>query len=617
MCGISGAYLLNNSCINKELVVKMTNALTHRGPDEESYYFEENQKLGLGHRRLSIIDYTGGHQPIFNENENFVLIFNGEIYNFQELQKGLKEKGHTFKTNSDTEVIIHLYEEQGIDCLKRLRGMFAFAIWDKEKEELFIARDRIGKKPLYYACSNNKFYFSSEIQSLYLVPDIPKSIDYSSLDLFFTHSYIPSPQSIYKDIKKLPPAHYLKINKESFLINRYWYPEYNQKLKISYDEAKEELLRILHESVKLRLISDVPLGAFLSGGTDSSAIVALMSQLSNTKVKTFSIGFSNKKYNELPYARMVVDKYKTEHQEFIVEPNLLEILPEIIQQYGEPYGDSSAIPTWYLSQLTRQYVTVALNGDGGDELFGGYNWYPLLHKLNNVTKFLRPSTSQFIHTTCKNLLPRKIIKAFKIMSETEAGRFQMLRSFITANDRNNLYHNDFQKLLTKDSNKYLEQLYDNSLTNDYDRYFKTDLLSYLPEDLLVKVDRASMAHSLECRSPLLDQELVEFSCKLPSKWKTNNKMSKIILKDAVKGLLPDGFMNRPKMGFSMPIKEWFRGELKSYIKEKLLNGPLIQMPLLKQTSLENLLEEHFSAKRNHESLIWNFLMFSLWHETYN
>lgn len=617
MCGISGICSFDGFTIDKTIIQGMTDKLRHRGPDDEGYYFDPDGKVVLGHRRLSIIDLSTGHQPIFNENGSIAIVFNGEIYNFLELREDLKRKGHRFATNTDTEVIVHLYEEMGVECVTKLRGMFAFALWDKKNEELILARDRIGKKPLYYAIVGRKLYFASEIQALYKIPEIKKDIDYVSIDLYLTYGYIPSPHSIYKDIQKLPPAHYLRFNKGSVSTSRYWKPIYHDKTVLDYQEAKKELLRILAEAVRLRLTSDVPLGAFLSGGIDSSTVVALMSRLSARPVKTFSIGFSKKAYNELPYAREVARMYQTEHHEFVVEPKALEVIPDIVKHYGEPYGDSSALPTWYLSKMTRQYVTVALNGDGGDELFGGYPWYSVIHTFNRVSHIVPSSAIRPIYKFMGRALPRRIQKALDLLSMTEAKRFQMLRSFLNQDDRSALYHDYFRSQLYTETGNYLCRLYDESLADDYDRSFGADLLSYLPEDLLVKVDRASMAHALECRSPLLDQELVHFSCGLLSRWKVNRGRTKLIFKDAVSGLLPRTILERGKMGFSMPIGEWFKDELKPLITVKLMNGPLTRIPLLKADHLKMILEQHFQGKRNFQDLIWSCLILSLWFEEHS
>ena len=616
MCGISGIATFNRSGVPEGVILKITDAMRHRGPDDGGYFLDPDGKVALGHRRLSIIDLASGHQPIFNEDGHLAVILNGEIYNYLELRTELENKGHTFSTRSDTEVIVHLYEEMGPDCVNRLRGMFALAVWDGRQEELFLARDRVGKKPLYYALANGILYFSSEIQALYEVPEIPKEINYDAINLYLTYCYIPSPHSIYQSIRKLPPAHHLLFSVKGLTVTRYWHPNYHSKIRIGYEDAKLELLRIFADAVRLRLISDVPLGAFLSGGVDSSAVVAQMSRLSDRPVKTFSIGFPYKESNELAYAREVARQYRTEHQEFMVEPSQLDVLPEIVRHYGEPYGDSSAIPTWYLSRLTRQQVTVALNGDGADELFGGYPWYRVIHLLNRTAN---PISRLMARTACslgEHLLPRRIQRGLQLLGQRAPQQFQALRSFIGVQDRSILYHEDFQQRLTVGAEEYLCRLYDRSIPYDYDRSFCADFLSYLPEDLLVKVDRASMAQGLECRSPFLDQELVDFSCSLPPEWKIHGGKSKRILKEAVADWFPEGFLDRPKMGFTVPVGKWFRGELKSFIWDRLVSGPLCRIPLLQSETVKTLLNEHFEGVRNHETQIWNILMLSLWFEEY-
>lgn len=616
MCGISGIATFKESGVPEGLIQAINTALRHRGPDDEGYFQSCDRRVVLGHRRLSIIDLGSGHQPIFNEDGRVAVVFNGEIYNYLELRSELQTKGHTFSTQSDTEAIVHLYEEMGPDCVMRLRGMFALAIWDGIRDELFLARDRVGKKPLYYATTNGTLYFASEIQALYDIPEIPKEIDYNAIDQYLTYSYIPSPYSIYKAIRKLPPAHSLQYNKHGLTTSRYWKPQYYPKTALSYDEAKSELVRILTEAVQLRLMSDVPLGAFLSGGVDSSTIVALMSRLSNRPVKTFSIGFPDARYNELQYAREVAKLYHTDHHEFMVEPSRLDDLPAIVRHYGEPYGDSSAVPTWHLSRLTRQHVTVALNGDGGDELFGGYPWYPVIHALNRASNPFSRAVAAFLGTRANGHLPRRVKRGLQLLGGTEGQRFQSLRSFMSSEDRLALYREEFRKELTSEAEEYLEKLYDLSIPSDYDRSFCADVLSYLPDDLLVKVDRASMAHGLECRSPFLDSQLMEFACSLAPAWKIHRGKTKRILKEAVDDWFPRGFVDRPKMGFTVPIGKWFRSDLKSFIWDRLTSGSLSQIALLKADAVRTMLTEHFEGTRDHETRIWNILMLSLWLEEY-
>jgi len=614
MCGISGVYAPGRAPIDPEVVRRINRALRHRGPDDEGYHSDPQAQVILGHRRLSVIDLATGHQPIFNESGTVAVVFNGEIYNFLELRNELTAKGYRFRTNSDTEVIANLYDHAGADCVHRLRGMFAIAIWDERRQELVLIRDRLGKKPIYYAETPGGFYFASEIQPLAEIPGLSREIDERAIDLYLTYSCIPSPWSIYRAIRKLPPAHLLRVRGSEVSLERYWQPSFEPKLSLDYEEAKGELLKLFTESVRLRMISDVPLGVFLSGGVDSSAVAAVMSTLSPGPIKTFSIGFPDPRYNELAHARVVARHYRTEHHEWMVEPQALDVLPEIVRTYGEPYGDSSAIPTWYLSRLARSQVTVALNGDGGDELFGGYPWHRVIPALNRMAAFAVPSLMRGIASL--SILPRRARTLAELLSMTETQRVQRLRSYLFEPGRQRLYHRDFRERVNGSADRYLEQVYDSGSLDRYDRVFKMDLLSYLPEDLLVKVDRASMAHGLECRSPLLDHVLLEFACRLPAGWKIRRGRSKHIFKEAVKSLFPSGFLDRPKMGFSVPIGEWFKSEWKPWVSATLLDGPLSRRSILDRRELQAILAEHNSGGRSHETLIWNLAMLSLWFEQF-
>jgi len=616
MCGISGLASGGPGGLAVEPLRRMTDALRHRGPDDEGCYVDPGHRALLGHRRLSIIDLASGHQPVFNEDGRVAVVFNGEIYNFQELRAELEGQGHRFATHSDTEVIVHLYEELGAACVARLRGMFAFAIWDERRGELFLARDRVGKKPIYYAVANGTLYFASEIHALYEIPEIPRELDYDALDQYLTYSYIPSPRTVYKAIRKLPPAHTLSFGSRGLSLSRYWEPDYREKTTMGYEEALRELRRLLVDAVRVRLVSDVPLGAFLSGGVDSATVVAAMCQSSDRPVKTFSIGFAADEYNELPYAAEVARRYRTEHQEFVVEPNQLDVLGEIVRHYGEPYGDSSAVPTWHLSRVTRQHVTVALNGDGGDELFGGYDWYRNIHLLNVASRPPIGLVARAAARVAGAALPRRIGRGLSLLGAPEERRFQSLRSYLDQKDRETLYHEEFRRRLGGTAEAYLHERYDRSLPSDYDRMFGADFVSYLPEDLLVKVDRASMAHGLECRSPLLDQELVAFASRLPAEWKIGRGRTKRILKDAVADWFPRGFLDRPKQGFSVPVGNWFKAELQPFVRDRLVDGPFGRLPLVRRERVIQLLREHSTGARDHETRIWNLLMLSLWFDQY-
>jgi asparagine synthase (glutamine-hydrolysing) len=614
MCGISGVYSPADGRADPGVARQMNHALRHRGPDDEGYFADPNGHVVLGHRRLSVIDLATGHQPIFDQSGTVAIVFNGEIYNFLELRNELIAKGYAFRTKSDTEVIANLFADAGAQCVHRLRGMFAIAVWDGKRQELILIRDRLGKKPIYYSDTPGGFYFASEIQALAAVPGLAREVDERAIDLYLKYGYIPSPWSIYRTIRKLPPAHLLRVRGDKVLLERYWQPTFAPKHDLDYDEAKSELLRLFTESVRLRLVSDVPVGCFLSGGVDSSAVTAVMSRVTSAPVKTFSIGFPDPRYDELKYARVVAGQYRTDHHEWVVEPQALDVLPEIVRTYGEPYGDSSAIPTWYLSRLTRTHVTVALNGDGGDELFGGYPWHRVIPALGRMASLVPSAPMRYLAGS--RLLSRRARKLAEVLSMTEKDRVQRLLSFLTEGERDRLYHREFRDRLNRSIDRDLDEAWDCESLDRYDRVFRMIMVTYLPDDLLVKVDRASMAHGLECRSPLLDHQLVEFACRLPAKWKVPRWQSKYIFKEAIRPLFPKGFLDRPKMGFSVPVGEWFKGEWKSWVREALLQGPLTQRSIVDRNELEGILAEHESGRRNREALIWNLAMLSLWFREY-
>jgi asparagine synthase (glutamine-hydrolysing) len=625
MCGIAGQISFNKP-VEPEQLKLMLSALIHRGPDDEGLYITNQESLpsvGLGHRRLSIIDLSPlGHQPMSNEDATVWIVFNGEIYNFKRLRHDLEEKGHVFRSYTDTEVIIHLYEEYDTSCLQLMRGMFAFALWDEREKRLFIARDRVGKKPLYYAETAQGFYFASEINALFDVPSIKRDLDYGALDLYMTNSYIPSPLTILKEVKKLPPAHFLIYENGGIRIERYWELHFTPKLDFSFYEAKRLVQEKLEEATAIRLFSDVPLGCFLSGGVDSSTVVALMSGLSNKPVKTFSIGFAESAFDERPYARTVAERYNTEHHEFLVTPNAVEILPELVRHYGEPFADSSALPTWYLSKMTKEHVTVALNGDGGDELFAGYNWYATGAMLARAAGICPQSVAAIVRYLLgrhpQGSILRKCSRFFDLLGKIPAARFADLRTEIKADFKGKLYSPELAQNLRSAPESYLENSYNQGVgTDDLDRMLYTDTMTYLPEDLMVKVDRATMAHSLEARSPFLDHELMEFVASLPSDFKINKHGSKYILKEAVKDFFPQGFFDRPKMGFSVPLSTWFKGDWNSYVFDKLYRGALKDTSLFNTKVIKEILvESGGNGYNDSSSLIWRLLILAEWFELY-
>jgi len=622
MCAICG-IIKRDRKIDEKLLFEMTRLMGYRGPDEEGYFFEKN--IGLGHKRLSIIDLKTGKQPLFNENKKIVLICNGEIYNFKELRKNLEKKGHQFKTNSDNEVIIHLYEEKKEKCVNDLRGMFAFALWDDKEKMLFMARDRLGQKPLVYSIIGKDIIFSSEIKSLLLYPEIKKEIDFEALNNYLTYQAIPSPKTIFKNIKKLPPAHYLIWKNGNIRIGRYWNVDFSKKIKLRDETEYEELLwEKLKEATKLRLISDVPLGAFLSGGIDSSTIVGVMSEISSSPVKTFSIGFDIEDYSELRYAKLVAKRFNTEHYEFVVKPDVIEILPKLIWHYNEPFGDSSMIPTYYVARETSKYVKVALNGDGGDENLAGYKRYyqtlilAKLYKFSKKIGILNSHLKRAIEKTYKKFPTNFFTRVAGWLKEADdfGFSFAYYRRLISfSNERKKKLYTPWFKNELKNANplEMVNKLWEeNEEDNLLEKMLYTDLHLYLPEVLMVKIDIATMANSLEGRSPFLDHKFVETVASFPPELKLKGKTSKYILKKKLVGFLPDEILTRKKMGFSPPIKEWFRKELKEMLKSYLSDKKFTQRGYFNQKFVEKMLKEFSEGKRDWSHGLWLLLVFELW-----
>jgi len=561
-----------------------------------------------------------------NEDGSIWIVFNGEIYNFLELRGSLIKKGHIFRSKSDTETIIHLYEEYGIECLKHLRGMFAFAIWDEKDKSLFLARDRIGKKPLYYWHSKDTFVFASEIKSILIDNSYHRKPDYTAIHHYLTYQYVPSPWTAFKGIKKLPPAHYLLLKNGQAEVNRYWKLSYLPKHKMGIEDIKREIIGRLKEAVRIRLVSDVPLGAFLSGGIDSSTIVALMSGMMNEPVKTFSVGFKEEAYNELKYARMVAEKFKTNHTEFIVEPNAVEILPKLVWHYNEPFADSSAIPTYYVSKLAREQVMVILNGDGGDENFAGYGRYSANKLSGRLNKFMPAPVANAFRTLIQALPhgknPQNFFWRLKRFLQEYAKSPEMMNAqwlcHFSEEMKNDLYTEDFLKRVSScDSFELLFDKYSDAEADNFlDRTLYADVMMYLPEDLLVKVDIASMANSLEARSPFLDNEFMEFIARIPANLKLKGMTTKYILKKALAGILSDEILFREKMGFGVPIDHWFRDDLKEMAYDILLSDRAVQRGYFKKKSVKKTLDEHTAGKWNWHNHIWNLLMLELWHRMF-
>ncbi len=621
MCGITGFVNNSKSAIDRAVLERMNHAILHRGPDEDGFYVREN--VGLAMRRLSIIDLASGQQPIHNADKTKWIVFNGEIYNYQDLRKGLEERGHKLYTKSDTEVVLRLYDEYGEGCLQHLRGMFAFAIWDETEKTLFLARDRVGKKPLLYSHqTNGDLIFGSEFQAVLQHPSVSREVDMNAIDSYMTYLCVPAPQTAFKQIRKLEPGHWLRWENGEIETRRYWLPDFTKKIKISEEDAIVETTRIVREATKMRLISEVPLGAFLSGGVDSSVVVALMAQESNDPVKTFSIGFDEQDFSELKYARRVAEHVGAEYNEFIVRPNAMDVLPTLVEHYGEPYADSSAIPTYYVSKETRQHVTVALNGDGGDESFGGYERYAAMQLAETYQRFPGLLRKAFIEAPV-GLLPSSELKRTRIRDVQRFvlaanlprnERYYYWMSNIKDRFKDDLYTNEF-KAATQENRPFhfLEQWYKQANgTGLLDSTLLADQMTYLPNDLLVKVDIASMANSLEARSPLLDHKVIEFAASLPENLKMRRFQTKYLLKKVAARLVPKEVIYRQKMGFGVPIGKWFRGEMRDFVHSVLLSEKAMKRGLTDPAMVRQWVEHHETGVADHTHHIWALLMLELW-----
>ena len=624
MCGIVGIVQSGETQVDQALVARMCEAIRHRGPDEDGFYFKNG--VGLGMRRLSIIDLKGGQQPIHNEDRSAWIVFNGEIYNYRQLRKELEALGHKFYTDSDTEAIVHAYDRYGTECPKYLRGMFAFAIWDERRQELFLARDRVGKKPLLYAHLGEQLVFGSEFSALLLHPAVSRDIDFSALHYYLSFLCVPAPLTAYRAIRKLEPGHWLRWRKGEVEIQRYWQPDFSRKTQLTEDEAGERVVELLRDAVRVRLMSEVPLGAFLSGGIDSSAVVALMSEESSEPIKTFSIGFEEQDFSELHHARRVAEHVGADHHEMIVRPDALEVLPTLVEHYGEPYADSSAIPTYYVSKETRRYVTVALNGDGGDECFAGYERYAAM-KVAEQYRRLPHVLRKHVVENAVGMLPNSdsrrdlIARAQRFIESASLPRVKRYLRWVSAFDedaKTNLYSRTFREE-TKALNaaSILEPWFAKANgAGIIDASLLTDTMTYLPNDLLVKVDIASMAVSLEARSPFLDHHLIEFAASLPENLKLRGLTTKFLLKNVLKKILPSENLTRRKMGFGVPIGHWFRGRLRGFLEETLLSEKALGRDLFNPAAVKQIVDDHVSGRKNQEHQLWTLLMLELWFQRF-
>jgi asparagine synthase (glutamine-hydrolysing) len=620
MCGIAGIVSRADQRVEAATIHRMCQAIVHRGPDDEGIFVKHS--TGFGMRRLSIIDLTGGHQPVFNEDRSVWVVFNGEIYNFQQLRSELESAGHRFSTNSDTEVIVHLYEEMGRDCVHKLRGMFAFALYDERRRKALIARDRLGEKPLHYAFDGERLLFASEIKSILAVAPELAQTDRQALRQYIQFAYIPDPATSFLGIKKLPPGHLLELEDGKLCVSQYWdLPEYGTHSPANEEECLEELEYRLSEAVTMRLIADVPLGAFLSGGADSSTIVALMARASSRPVKTFSIGFRQKEFDETSYARLVAQKFGTEHHELILEPDVVNSVETITRSLEEPFGDASALPTYYVSCLARQHVTVALSGDAGDEIFAGYDRYRVClrdRSFSWIPAWTRRIYREHIHQLVPRRAPGRSLSYSISLPWQE--RYLEDVSLRPVQRQMALLSEDFMTPAPGEPDPFdlFRGYMESAPTQDpLSRLLYLDSKTYLPADILTKVDRMSMLTSLEARAPMVDHVFLEWATGLTSKWKMRGGQQKYILRKLAERVgVPKEALYRPKQGFALPLVHWTRHELKDLILTVLLEPRTLQRGYFNPRGVRQLLDEHFRSRRNHAGRIWRLLMFELWHRNY-
>jgi len=626
VCGIAGIVGRSGEVVEASDVHSMCQAILHRGPDDEGLYVRGS--VGLGMRRLSIIDVAGGRQPIHNEDRTVWAVFNGEIYNFPELRAELESRGHSFYTHSDTEVIIHLYEELGAECFRKLRGMFAIAIWDERTESFLLARDRLGKKPVHYALHQGRLLFGSEIKAIRAVAPELVTPNPEALLQYFYFGYIPDPLTAFSEIQKLPPGHFLEYSRGNLTIRRYWdVPAYGNKPPKSEEECLEALESKLAEAVRIRLMSEVPLGALLSGGVDSSIVVALMARASSSPVKTFSIGFAEDRFNESQYARIVAERFGTEHHEMIVDPNIEETIAYLSSMLEEPFGDSSILPTYFVCRMAREKVTVALSGDGGDEMFAGYDRYALAMQRKGFGG-IPPWAGKFYRQQVHPRLPAGFYGRNLAWNASLNWRDRYLDSvtFLPARDRErSVFSDEFLAVADRlpDPLQGFQNYYDHApgANDDLSRLLYLDTKTYLAGDILTKVDRMSMATSLEVRVPMLDHEFVEWAASLPVEWKFRASQSKHLPKYLLKRLaerlkIPRELLHRPKQGFQLPLEQWLRGELKHKFLAILTEPRTLQRGYFRPDAVRGLVDEHVRGRRNRSGVLWKMLILEWWHRNY-
>ena len=619
MCGIAGRVDARNA-VARSLVERMCAAQEHRGPDSRGIHEQKGAVLGI--QRLRVIDLKTGDQPLYNEDGSVVVTLNGEIYNYRQLRRDLEKRGHTFRSEGDTEVIAHLYEEKGVDLVHEIEGMFAFALWDSRRRRLVLARDRVGKKPLYYCAGQGWLSYASEIGALALDPAVPRQLDPSSLDCYLAYGYVPAPWSIWQDVRKLPPAHTLVWEDGECSTNRYWHLSYSNKSKADRRELTEELRRLIGSAVERRLMSDVPLGVFLSGGVDSSIVVAEAASSASGPLDTFSIGFADELYDERPRARQVAQAFATNHHEFLVEPDAAGLLPKLVRHYGEPFADSSAIPSFLLAEATRRHVTVALNGDGGDESFAGYLRHVssvLGSGIDRIPQAMRAPVARIAQSMAgggeqkaKRSYVRRMLAS---IDEDAAGRYRQLVSIFNADERSALLNPMGSEIdLTRAEDTVRIPWESSDAKNSLDRVLDTEVQTYLAGDLLTKVDIATMAYSLEGRSPLLDREVMEFAASLPWRSKVGRHGKKALLRNSYRGIVPDEILDGKKMGFAAPLGRWLRGDLGAEARERLTDPGSAFASLVDTKIAGTFLEEHDSGFRDRSREIWSLLVLHEWSE---
>ena len=639
MCGIAGvAWPAGHQPIERSVLEQMVRTLHHRGPDAQGFYLDDeaiqegcSRRAGaaLGHARLSIIDIDGGTQPVANEDESVWCVFNGEIYNYRELRTQLISSGHIFRSDSDTEVLVHLYEQFGTDCVQHLRGMFAFAIWDRRAEKLMLVRDRMGQKPVIYTFVEDRFAFASELKALLQIPGVQRQVDPDAVDSYLSYQYVPHPACILRGFHKLPPGHLAIYEAGKLAVSQYWHPgqSVGEQLLTDIDDARDRLRATLTESVRMRLRSDVPLGAFLSGGVDSTIISGLAQQESEQDLLTFSIGFPVKKFDEREFAQSASAHLKTRHHEQVVEPQSLSVLPRLIWHYDEPFADSSAIPTMALSEMTRQHVTVSLSGDGGDELFCGYERYQAVRIAQSIDRLPAP-VRRILGAQIWQKLPasveqkslmRRGKRLLEAIGATPERRYLRWIQILSSDIRESFYQPEFVESLNGfDSAEFIVDAY--RKTRDVDDFIaKTchvDMQTYLPCDILTKVDIASMAHSLECRSPFLDHEVVDLAVSMPREWKLSGKQGKKILVDSFSDLIPPEIQSRKKMGFGVPLDHWFRDELRELVHDTLTDSRTASRGYFRPEAIRQMLDEHQNQIYDHSARLWALLCLELWHRVF-